>query len=465
MSIIDPSAVSFTAGTTAANYQTDCSWGGTSSCGASYCTDTSSQPKCDAKYLTAACGSSCVATSVNAKTQLEALGTQTCTQATAAVDERCSSTWLNKWMSVGRNGNGGAVAAYCTDKYLIIYGTGATGFTTNMVDISQAPGGKYYPAGDTTEVTCVTSEVTVSSPKMETTVIPLVSGDYKYTLLDTALDTNNMGSAAYDGAGDGNRKYLCNTNNEDCFGLPSWAGVGVTTTGQSIYPLYSNTVAITLDSCEVDSCNEHVGQGGGQPHLHGDPFHASDTKCHYGPANYTDGITGHPPVIGFSYDGPSIYGRYLASSAPGFSTGLDDCGGHVHDSYVYHYHTQVISATTSSGNKGINKAANTGKTYPAFTPGPYKCFKGDIQKRGTSVTNFDLFSNNAISNDQKKPCNGMTDYWIHPDCTFNGSAFTCTSTDTSTDTTTTTSSTQSNTIRNALQKLTLIVLASSALAF
>ena len=24
--------------------------------------------------------------------------------------------------------------------------------------------------------------------------------------------------------------------------------------------------------CEVDACNEHVGQGGGQPHFHGDSF-------------------------------------------------------------------------------------------------------------------------------------------------------------------------------------------------
>ena len=336
----------FTATSTVTNiFQADCSWGGTGSCGASYCTDMSTKPKCDAAYLTSGCASTsagCVVTKVTEATELAALGTQTCTQATSGIDERCSAYWLNKWMSSGRDGLGGAVAAYCTDKYLIIYGTGATGFTTNMIDISQAPGGKYYPAGDTVEVACVTSDVTVSSTKMETTVIPLVSGDYNYTLLDTAASTNNMGSAAYEGSGDGDGKYLCNTDNEGCFGLPSWAGIGVTTTGQSIYPLYSNTVLITLDSCEVDSCNEHVGQGGGQPHLHGDPFHASDAKCHYGPANYTDGIAGHPPVIGFSYDGPSIYGRYLDSSAPGFSTGLDDCGGHEHDSYVYHYHTQVI---------------------------------------------------------------------------------------------------------------------------
>jgi hypothetical protein len=31
--------------------------------------------------------------------------------------------------------------------------------------------------------------------------------------------------------------------------------------------------------CEVDACNEHIGGGGGQPHLHGDPFHSTDGVC------------------------------------------------------------------------------------------------------------------------------------------------------------------------------------------
>ena len=121
-------------------------------------------------------------------------------------------------------------------------------------------------------------------------------------------------------------------------------------------------------------------------------------------------------MIGFAYDGPTIYGRYLSTSAPGFSDGLDDCGGHEHsaDSTAYggyHYHAQVISATTSSGNKGVNKNANTGKTYPAFTPGPYKCFRGDLSKRGDAA--YSYWSTNVPVQDTK-PCNGMTHYWVKP---------------------------------------------------
>jgi hypothetical protein len=416
--ILDPSSVSYTATSTKeADWQVDCSWGGTGSCGAGYCTDMSTKPKCDANELKSP---NVAATNIDPATELAKYTAQTCTQADSTVDERCSATWLNTWMSAGREGTGGAVAAYCNDKYLVIIGTGATGFTTNMADISQAPGGKYYPDNGA-ETECVTSEVTVSSPKMETTVIPLKTGSYRYTLLDTALGSNNFDTFS-GGAGDGKDKYLCDTGAQGCFGLPSWAGVGVTTTGQSIYPLYSNVVQITLDACEVDSCNEHVGQGGGQPHLHGDPFHASDTMCHYGPANYTEGIDGHPPVIGFAYDGPTIYGRYLSASAPGFSDGLDDCGGHEHsaDSTAYggyHYHAQVISATTSSGNKGVGKNANTGTTYPAFTPGPYKCFRGDLSKRGDAA--YDFWGTNVAVQDAK-PCNGMTHYWVKPGYSIEG---------------------------------------------
>ena len=39
--------------------------------------------------------------------------------------------------------------------------------------------------------------------------------------------------------------------------------------------------------------------------------------------------------LGWSYDGPSIYGRYLSASAPGYATALDKCGGHSHDAYGY----------------------------------------------------------------------------------------------------------------------------------
>jgi hypothetical protein len=152
--------------------------------------------------------------------------------------------------------------------------------------------------------------------------------------------------------------------------------------GQDIFPLYNNRAELTPDNCEVDSCNEHIGGGGGQPHLHGDPF---GTSCLYSAANYSS-LSAHPPQvrpactlllpvcsplmaalaalqIGWAYDGPFIYGRYLSTSAPGYSTALDNCGGHTHDSYAYHYHTQVAAGLLLQAQPGT-ALAHTHHTCP-----------------------------------------------------------------------------------------------------
>ncbi len=39
--------------------------------------------------------------------------------------------------------------------------------------------------------------------------------------------------------------------------------------------------------------------------------------------------------IGWSRDGPSIFGRYLYTSSLGYSTAIDACGGHDHDGLGY----------------------------------------------------------------------------------------------------------------------------------
>ena len=72
-------------------------------------------------------------------------------------------------------------------------------------------------------------------------------------------------------------------------------------------------------------------------------------------------------------DGFPIYGRYLDTTAPGYSVSLDDCGGHIHspdtNSYGYHYHSQVISQTVTSTANGLT----AGQVYTAYINGPYKC--------------------------------------------------------------------------------------------
>ncbi len=102
--------------------------------------------------------------------------------------------------------------------------------------------------------------------------------------------------------------------------------------------------------------------------------------------------------IGWSRDGALIYGRYLSTSAPGYALGLDSCGGHEHDSYGYHYHTQVcpiaLSQTMNPGNPiGLpSQVLNTtftglppagvagGEVYTYSTTGVFQCWRGDISK-------------------------------------------------------------------------------------
>ena len=166
---------------------------------------------------------------------------------------------------------------------------------------------------------------------------------------------------------------------------------GVTIDGQEVFPVFNNGAILTPSWCEVDSCNEHVGKGGGAPHLHGDPF---GTHCLYSKTNYTS-LSGkkstetvHPPLIGWSLDGPSNYGRYLSLDAPGGRIELDDCGGHVHDGMRYHYHAKIQSGKANRQSRGDEKLYGTEGSYaefPAFPFGPDQCWKGKYESDAVAV--------------------------------------------------------------------------------
>ena len=147
-----------------------------------------------------------------------------------------------------------------------------------------------------------------------------------------------------------------------------------------------------------------MGGGGGQPHLHGDPF---GSWCLYSLRNYTTGRM-HPPQIGWAFDGVTIYGRHVSTENYGSSLVLDDCGGHSHGIYGYHYHAQVLTAYTDSG---AVEGQAAGQPYYASTTGPYQCLKGDISK----ITNY--FGSLVVSHTSVLPdttthmCSGTTKYY------------------------------------------------------
>jgi hypothetical protein len=122
---------------------------------------------------------------------------------------------------------------------------------------------------------------------------------------------------AFDGAGDslagGLAGHRVNTSDTSIYyGLNARGAAGFTVGGQEIFPVVQqptarNTRRRTARSMRATSMSA---QGGGPPHLHGDPFHSTDGTCLYGPANlnYTSD-SAHPPLWGFSLDGYNICGR------------------------------------------------------------------------------------------------------------------------------------------------------------
>jgi hypothetical protein len=178
--------------------------------------------------------------------------------------------------------------------------------------------------------------------------------------------------------------------------------------------MFNNRGSYTPENCEVDACNEHVGQGGGQPHLHGDPF---GPTCLYSKANYTNvagafDATVHPPLVGFSLDGYPIYGRHLSANAVGYSAALDTCGGHAHDAYGYHYHMQVVAATTGANTGAPGNTA--GQSYPATTVGVFNCWRGNVTA--------DPYINAGNGGPAFSTCSGQTSYYKRADIALPGVA-------------------------------------------
>ena len=189
-----------------------------------------------------------------------------------STDSRCKSAFLTATF-----GNFDAVkAAYCNADYLVIHTTNAPHWSPYLDDAKTPPGGT-----DTVSGRCRTRSSSVTIGTHTVYKIPLT-----VTKLATASGTvNNIG--AFDGPGGdtsaelaaGFVGYMVNSSDPSIFYGFGPQSVGVTVGGQEIFPVYNNRAQYTPQDCEVDACSEHVGQGGGQPHLHGDPFHSTDGIC------------------------------------------------------------------------------------------------------------------------------------------------------------------------------------------
>ena len=214
--------------------------------------------------------------------QIGTAGTRTCTQST---DSRCTSSALSALFSNYHQ----IKAAWCNDNYLVVV-TNLMPFvpsnkaTPNLQDVLNPPGGTSSDGAP-----CVTRTWWGAFRT------------YSFLLNPTPLSNSTASNNALYYTSNGLTNYLTNTISSPnvIYYLPADGAVGMSIWGQDVFPVFNNRGTYTPEACEVDSCNQHVGQGGGAPHLHADPF---GTYCGYSSANYTT-TASHPPIIGISYDG------------------------------------------------------------------------------------------------------------------------------------------------------------------
>jgi hypothetical protein len=298
--------------------------------------------------------------------------TRKCTQST---DVRCTSDRLYD-MVVGS----GIKAAYCNEDFVVVHSDLSGSYPMWLSDIPNPPGGgEDHDRTDQSDtgIFCQTGAESIYEEygvyKFPLFPSPLATDDYTNNLnlasFPNGCNRNNPGSHMCERAGAGHD-----------WGHPVRGPVGITITGQEIFPAFNNIGYLEPEKCTVDSCNQHVGAGGGQTHLHGDPYGA---WCLYDVDNYTSSTVHHPPQIGWIFDGYDTYGRYISTTSLGFDTPLDGCGGHEHDDLPYHYHSALIEAVTDKGRYNpptptYDDFIHEGMPYLASTTGPYMCLKGDI---------------------------------------------------------------------------------------
>jgi len=219
----------------------------------------------------------------------------------------------------------------------MVIATHATSTRPNLlVDVNRPPGAQMG-------VGYAQSTVTRNGKLGEFLIkIPLKDYGLTTTLLDNDL------SAYGDLASDFDASHSTTTT-KDVYNYTGLASIGVAVDGVTIYPAINNNLRFAVEDAEVTSSGIHVG-GGLELHYHADghAFNGNGINL-YNILDYT--AKSHPPVIGISYDGIALFGKYESSysSMAGYNITLDQYGGHEHgDGFGYHYHAHKQNVTSST---------------------------------------------------------------------------------------------------------------------
>ena len=132
----------------------------------------------------------------------------------------------------------------------------------------------------------------------------------------------------------------------------------------------------------------HIGRGLGL-HYHADGKSASPNHLNlYNSKDYVGHY--HPPLIGFGFDGIALYGQYDANfpQMHGYSTALDEFGGHFHGNYGYHYHAHVVKSNNLTGLVNNTSGVNGLTNNPALVYDVHILMKGAWAGKINSIPEF-----------------------------------------------------------------------------
>ncbi len=128
--------------------------------------------------------------------------------------------------------------------------------------------------------------------------------------------------------------------------------VGIMIDGVVIFPNMNNALNSAQYQAELSPKGHHVGRNlSAGLHYHADG-HGADANNIFNLYNNLDYVgRSHPPLIGFSFDGIALYGKYENdySTMSGYSIALDEYGGHHHGDYGYHYHAHDETVNETYG--------------------------------------------------------------------------------------------------------------------
>jgi hypothetical protein len=189
-----------------------------------------------------------------------------------------------------------------------------------LIDVARPPGDG---STNSYETQSITRNATLATHLMK---IPLKD----YGLVDQFSDNDlsEFGTLASD--------VGISVDQSDEYSYASLRDMGVAIDGVKIYPSYNNTLNFASAAGEISITGIHVGRGM-DLHYHADGHAYNGNGLNlYNAVDY-DGRT-HAPMIGFSYDGILLFGRYENENLEGFNEVLDTFGGHQHGDYAYHYH-------------------------------------------------------------------------------------------------------------------------------